>query len=183
MLVQRHPAAAKVPRSLVRWIYQLRFAKLTVLSRATTRSCCSEKTSFRSLHRPVEPDRMYDAYTTDLESFESSRVITDSRTECLNPAEKLPDKKLASDAFGSHFSGETKMATHSTPNQTRNRRSEFDEEHSQTEDCWITLGLDRTGTLLVVWHGYREGTESSARIRLISARKATKNEIKQYKKK
>ena len=61
--------------------------------------------------------------------------------------------------------------------------SEFDEEHSQTEDRWITMGLDRAGTLLVVCHGYREETESSARIRLISARKATKDEIKQYKKK
>jgi len=61
--------------------------------------------------------------------------------------------------------------------------SEFDEEHSQTENRWITLGLDRTGTLLVVCHSYHEETESSARIRLISARKATKNEVKQYKKK
>jgi len=30
--------------------------------------------------------------------------------------------------------------------------SEFDEEHRQEEDRWITLGLDRTGTLLVVCH-------------------------------
>jgi len=60
--------------------------------------------------------------------------------------------------------------------------SEFDEEHSRAEDRWITLGLDRTGTLLVVCHSYHEATESSARIRLISARKATKHEIEQYKK-
>jgi uncharacterized DUF497 family protein len=60
--------------------------------------------------------------------------------------------------------------------------SEFDEEHSQTEDRWITMGLDRTGTLLVICHDYRDETESNARIRLISARKATKNEIEQYKK-
>ena len=55
-----------------------------------------------------------------------------------------------------------------------------EEEHSQDEDRWITLGLDRTGTLLVVCHTYREETEVSARIRLISARKAAKNEAKQY---
>jgi uncharacterized protein len=61
--------------------------------------------------------------------------------------------------------------------------SEFDEEHSQTENRWITMGLDRAGTLLVVCHDYRDETDSSARIRLISARQATKNEIKQYKKK
>ena len=59
----------------------------------------------------------------------------------------------------------------------------FDQEHSQTEDRWITLGLDRAGTLLVVSHTYREETETSARIRLISARKATKNETKQYERK
>jgi len=61
--------------------------------------------------------------------------------------------------------------------------SEFDEEHSQKEDRWITLGLDWTGTLLVVCHTYREEMEASARIRLISARKATKNEAKQYERK
>ncbi|MBI1748049.1 MAG: BrnT family toxin [Acidobacteria bacterium] len=61
--------------------------------------------------------------------------------------------------------------------------SEFDEEHSQEEDRWITLGVDRAGTLLVVCHAYREETETSGRIRLISARKATKNEAKQYERK
>ena len=58
--------------------------------------------------------------------------------------------------------------------------SEFDEEHSRQEDRWITLGLDQTGALLVVCHTYREETESSARIRIILARKATRNEIRQY---
>ncbi len=58
--------------------------------------------------------------------------------------------------------------------------SEFNGEHSQAEDRWITLGLDRTGSLLVVCHAYREETEGSARIRVISARRATKNEAKQY---
>jgi len=59
----------------------------------------------------------------------------------------------------------------------------FDEEHSQAEDRWITLGLDRAGTLLVVCHTYQEETETSAQIRLISARKATKNETKKYERK
>ena len=58
--------------------------------------------------------------------------------------------------------------------------SVFDEEHSQDEDRWITLGLDRTGTLLVVCHTYHEQSELRARIRLISARKGTGNEVKQY---
>lgn len=56
----------------------------------------------------------------------------------------------------------------------------FDDEHSREEDRWITLGLDRGGTLLVVYHTYREETETSARIRIISARKATRREAKQY---
>ena len=58
--------------------------------------------------------------------------------------------------------------------------SEFDEDESRDEDRWITLGLDRTGILLVVCHTYRKETETSARIRLISARKPTKNEAKNY---
>ena len=61
--------------------------------------------------------------------------------------------------------------------------SEFDEEHSEEEDRWITLGLDRTGSLLVVCHTYREETAESARIHLISARKATKDEGAQYRRK
>jgi uncharacterized DUF497 family protein len=61
--------------------------------------------------------------------------------------------------------------------------SVFDEEHSQDEDRWITLGLDRTDILLVVCHTYREETETSAMIRIISARKAAKNEAKQYERK
>ena len=58
--------------------------------------------------------------------------------------------------------------------------SVYDEEHSREEDRWITLGMDRTGTLLVVCHTFREETETSSTIRLISVRKATRNEAKQY---
>ncbi len=61
--------------------------------------------------------------------------------------------------------------------------SEPDEEHSQEEDRWITLGLDRTGVLPVVCHTHREEKETRARIRIISARKATNNEAKQYERK
>jgi uncharacterized DUF497 family protein len=61
--------------------------------------------------------------------------------------------------------------------------SEFDEDESGDEDRWITLGLDRTGVLLVVCHTHRKENETSARIRLISARKPTKNEAKNYERK
>ena len=58
--------------------------------------------------------------------------------------------------------------------------SAVDEEHSQEEDRWLTMGVDRTGALVVVCHTYREERRSSARIRVISARKATKHETEQY---
>ena len=58
--------------------------------------------------------------------------------------------------------------------------SVFDEEHSQDEDRWVTLGMDRTGILLAVCHTYRKEATRSARIRLISARKATRREAGQY---
>jgi len=59
--------------------------------------------------------------------------------------------------------------------------SEFDEAHSEAEDRWITLGLDQTGVLLVVCHTFSDETESNACLRLISARKATKREKAEYK--
>lgn len=61
--------------------------------------------------------------------------------------------------------------------------SEFDAKESKDEDRWITLGLDQAGVLLVVSHTFREERRTSARIRLISARKATKNEAKYYERK
>ena len=57
--------------------------------------------------------------------------------------------------------------------------SEFDEKHSGHEDRWATLGLDTAGTLLVVCHTFEEAADG-ARVRIISARKATRNETKQY---
>jgi len=61
--------------------------------------------------------------------------------------------------------------------------SEFDERHSDREERWITMGLDQTGTILVACHTFQETGENSATIRLISARKATKNEVKSYRRK
>jgi len=55
-----------------------------------------------------------------------------------------------------------------------------DSEHSQVEERWITMGLDRTGVVLVVCHTFRDETESSVLVRMISARKANRSEIRQY---
>ena len=55
---------------------------------------------------------------------------------------------------------------------------------SEKEERWITLGLDRSGALLVVCHTFREekevGGEAGAKIRLISARRADRKEAAQY---
>ncbi|MFN8453267.1 MAG: BrnT family toxin [Anaerolineae bacterium] len=56
----------------------------------------------------------------------------------------------------------------------------FDEEHSDEEERWITLGKDSREVVLVVVHTFREVAAEEWLIRVISAWKATKNEIKQY---
>ncbi len=60
--------------------------------------------------------------------------------------------------------------------------SEYDEQHSEQEERWITMGVDHTGMVVVVCHTFEETTRDSAIVRLISARKATKAEISQYRK-
>jgi uncharacterized protein len=58
-----------------------------------------------------------------------------------------------------------------------NARMIFDPEHSRGEDRFILLGLSYGLRLLVVCHCYRE---DDMIIRIISARKANKQEQKQY---
>jgi uncharacterized protein len=53
----------------------------------------------------------------------------------------------------------------------------FDPEHSTVEDRFVILGISSALRLLVVCHCYRENDMA---IRIISARKATKQEQKQY---
>ena len=48
------------------------------------------------------------------------------------------------------------------------------------EERWVPLGLDRNGILLVVIHTFKQTNESEVSIRIISARKATRREIRQY---
>ena len=52
-----------------------------------------------------------------------------------------------------------------------------DPDHSQDEDRFVILGISAYARLLVVCHCYRE---SECVIRIISARKATNREAKQY---
>ena len=53
----------------------------------------------------------------------------------------------------------------------------FDPGHSKEEDRFLLLGFSSKGRLIVVSHCYREQEKE---IRLISARRATKNESRQY---
>lgn len=55
-----------------------------------------------------------------------------------------------------------------------------DEEHSESEERWLTMGLDENGILLVISHTFTEVGEETCRIRIISTRKAAKNETQQY---
>ena len=58
-----------------------------------------------------------------------------------------------------------------------NARLIHDPDHSDDEDRYILMGLSFDLHALVVVHVYKENDEL---IRIISARKATKNEIKYY---
>lgn len=58
-----------------------------------------------------------------------------------------------------------------------NARLMYDPEHSQEEDRYILLGMSSSLHLLVVFHLYRKDDEL---VRIISARKATKQERQQY---
>lgn len=53
-----------------------------------------------------------------------------------------------------------------------------DPDHSEDEERFIILGMSKELRILVVCHCYRD---SSKNIRIISARKATKTEQKEYK--
>ena len=53
----------------------------------------------------------------------------------------------------------------------------FDEEHSHDEQRFLLLGFSDKLRLLIICHCFRK---SDSRIRIISARKATKNESKYY---
>jgi uncharacterized DUF497 family protein len=56
----------------------------------------------------------------------------------------------------------------------------LDPDHSETEDRWITMGISGKGRLLIVIHTFHEESEDAATIRIISSRKATKQETKTY---
>ena len=55
----------------------------------------------------------------------------------------------------------------------------FDDEHSDKEDRWVILGKSLNETLLLVVHTFRDNNGIEF-VRIISARKASKQEMKVY---
>jgi uncharacterized DUF497 family protein len=57
----------------------------------------------------------------------------------------------------------------------------FDSEHSgEGEVRWVTIGTASTGGLFVVIHTWEDIGPNSAKVRILSARKATKQEQRNY---
>lgn len=56
----------------------------------------------------------------------------------------------------------------------------YDPDHSVEEDRFILLGLSSESKLLIVCHCYREQSDGTDVIRIFSARKANRHEVKQY---
>ena len=56
----------------------------------------------------------------------------------------------------------------------------FDDEHSDDEDRWVTLGRAQNGHVLVVVHPSEETDSTELRIRIISARRADPAEVRDF---
>ena len=56
----------------------------------------------------------------------------------------------------------------------------YDEDHSENEDRWITIGAEANEVLLVVVHTFRGMDTKTVIVRIISARKADHEESQQY---
>ena len=56
----------------------------------------------------------------------------------------------------------------------------YDDEHSADDERWLTLGISSTGGLLIVHHTFDEADDEVIIVRIISSRKATKQEELQY---
>jgi len=56
----------------------------------------------------------------------------------------------------------------------------FDDEHSDDEDRWVTLGRAQNGQVLVVVHTSEEVSTTELHIRIISARRAAPAEVRDY---
>lgn len=58
--------------------------------------------------------------------------------------------------------------------------SVYDPDRSESEDRWVTLGISGSGRLLVVCHTFREEAGEAATLRIYSARRPTRAEMRSY---
>lgn len=56
----------------------------------------------------------------------------------------------------------------------------FDDEHSEHEERWVSIGRAENGQTLVVVHTSEWIEPSLTKVRIISARKADRDEIRDY---
>lgn len=56
----------------------------------------------------------------------------------------------------------------------------YDEEHSEDEERWVTVGRAENGSTVVVVHTFAPAIPGNALVRIISARAATNKERQQY---
>jgi uncharacterized DUF497 family protein len=56
----------------------------------------------------------------------------------------------------------------------------YDDEHSEHEERWVTLGRTGNGQYLVVVHTLEWLSTTETKVRIISARKANRQEIHDY---
>jgi uncharacterized DUF497 family protein len=59
-------------------------------------------------------------------------------------------------------------------------RSILDPDHGTGEERWVTMGEASTGNLLVVVHTWADVDAERSAVRIISARRPTRNEARQY---
>jgi uncharacterized protein len=59
-------------------------------------------------------------------------------------------------------------------------RSILDHDHDLDEERWVTLGETSTGNLIVVVHTWSDMDPDRSTVRIISARRPTPNEARQY---
>lgn len=59
-------------------------------------------------------------------------------------------------------------------------RTILDPDHSADEERWVTMAEAATGNLLVVVHTWREMDPFRTAVRIISARRPTRREARQY---
>src|SRR5438128_11776983 len=56
----------------------------------------------------------------------------------------------------------------------------YDDNHSGQEERWVTIGQASTGQTLVVVHTFEWIGATDVKIRIVSARRATRQEIRNY---